>query len=238
MNKETLTALLGALLAGTLSAENLTREQLDKLLNALAEKPAPEAKRMPMAMCYRMAAPPERVEYVCPQCGEKTIYSRDAKATAESLAAAWQAIREDQTLSLLDKQAKIRDLEVGASGWSAMRTLNYNRAQLKKLKKLGADASLDERALCGACKTTAGFPDERFVLYLNIQLDGKTATTLLQENDWVKLFAFLEGKDEWVADSSSSTAPLKPELPRIRALLGIEEKPTELEGERPREPQP
>lgn len=27
------------------------------------------------AMCYKVAAPPERAEYICPECGEVTLYS-------------------------------------------------------------------------------------------------------------------------------------------------------------------
>lgn len=29
------------------------------------------------AMCYEMSAPPNRYEYVCPKCGEKTLYTSD-----------------------------------------------------------------------------------------------------------------------------------------------------------------
>jgi len=203
MNKETLTALLGALLAGTLSAENLTREQLDKLLETLAVNPAPEAKKMPQALCYSPMPAPTRAEYVCPQCGEKTVYSWDAKATKEDNAASYQTML-------------------------AVQKLQYHRAKLAKLKELGLDASLDERAFCGVCKTADGFPDEKWALYLVVRLNDKTATTRLQHQDWDKLFAFLEGKDEWVTDSiGGSTEPLKPELPRIRVLLGLDEKPTE-----------
>ena len=206
MNKEAFAALLTALLAGNLSADNLTREQLDKLLTALAEKPAPEAKVMVHAMCYDMAAPPKRFEYVCPKCGEKTIYSRDAKATDGNPFAGWEAML-------------------------AVQSLHYHRGELFKLRKLGIDASFDERAFCSACKKNAEFADEKLTVYLVVRLDDKTATTPLQKNDWVKLFAFLEGKDEWVTDSiTGATEPLKPELPRIRALLGLEEKATEEEA--------
>ena len=192
MNKEAFTALLGALLAGNLAAENLTREQLDKLLAELAEKPAPEAKRMPMAMCYMPAPTPLRAEYVCPQCGEKTIYSRED---------AWETI-------------------------PAVRSVPYHRTSLAKLRKMGVDAMLDERALCAVCKTTAGFSDEKPTLHLNVRLNGTTASTPLQNNDWEKLYAFLEGRDEWLKDrTSKSTEPLKPEIPRIRQLLALDPPP-------------
>jgi len=219
MNKETFSALLGVLLAGCSPADDSTRAKLEKLLDDLAKKPAPEAKFLGMAMCYASAMPPERIEYACPQCGEKTIYSLTEGATVENSFPGWETINE-------------------------VESLQYHRGELEKVKKLGLDVSLDERAFCGVCKKTAGFADNEWALYLNVRLNGKTATTCLLENDWDKLIAFLQGKDEWVTDAfAGNTEPLKPELPRIRALLGLEEKTTgkkttELEGERPREPQP
>ena len=207
MNKTKLSDLLGTLLDGTLSAGKLTREQLDNLLDAIAKKLAPNAKKMPIASCYRVAVRTERFEYVCPRCGEKTIYSDNRGATQTSDAnsdAAWYAMLE-------------------------VRKLAYHRGELEKVKKLGVDASLDERAFCGACKLSDGFPAAKWALYLNVRLNGKTATTQLIDKDWEKLIAFLNGKVEWVTDESGSTAPLKPEIPRIRALLGLEEKTTEEE---------
>jgi hypothetical protein len=51
----------------------LTRADLDAKLKALAANPSP-AKLSPGAMCYESIAPPNRLEHVCPQCGEKTLY--------------------------------------------------------------------------------------------------------------------------------------------------------------------
>jgi predicted RNA-binding Zn-ribbon protein involved in translation (DUF1610 family) len=48
---------------------------IEKMLKRIETKKAPEAKMG--AMCYSMAAPPDRAEYVCPTCGEKTLYSSD-----------------------------------------------------------------------------------------------------------------------------------------------------------------
>lgn len=56
--------------AGNISASKV---DVDKLLKRVAEKPAPTDLKMG-AMCYDMAMPPERVEYVCPACGGKTIH--------------------------------------------------------------------------------------------------------------------------------------------------------------------
>ena len=240
MKKEALSALVASLLAGCKSADNATEVnynqstaflpdgslsaadnatlkqfQLEKLLAELAEKPAPKEKRGPSAMCYEMSAPSDRIEYVCPQCGEKTIYSASV------------AKINDVDFASITRE----DLIAFESEWQVMhdlQSLQYNRNRLENLRKLGIDASLDERAFCGVCKTTAEFPDEKLALYLNVRLNGKTSAARLYDNDWIKLFAFLNGKDEWVTDPiGGSTRPLKPEIPRIRELLGLDEKATE-----------
>lgn len=66
----------------------LTRAEIEARLRKLAESPPPKKLEMG-AMCYKMAAPPERVEYVCPACGHRTLY-------AESEGVPWavmQAVR-------------------------------------------------------------------------------------------------------------------------------------------------
>jgi len=60
------------------NTDNSALDQLTKieLNNKLKQLPAePVIKDYPIgAMCYKVAAPPERVEYVCPVCGEMTLY--------------------------------------------------------------------------------------------------------------------------------------------------------------------
>lgn len=47
-----------------------------KLIDALREmKNNPEAIEFHSAMCYRMAMPPETIEYSCPDCGKTSVYS-------------------------------------------------------------------------------------------------------------------------------------------------------------------
>jgi ribosomal protein L37AE/L43A len=71
-------ALTGSLLAALAAdAAGLSRQDLEKKLQAMEKAPAP-VNLAPGAMCYKPAGPHEREEYVCPKCGEKTLYSRDA----------------------------------------------------------------------------------------------------------------------------------------------------------------
>ena len=63
----------------TQSAEpdnTMSKEAIINRLKKLAESPAPTNLNMG-AMCYKMAGPPDRIEYVCPVCGEKTLYASD-----------------------------------------------------------------------------------------------------------------------------------------------------------------
>lgn len=54
----------------------VTKEVIREKLKELSESEAPTVLK-PGAMCYEVAAVPSRLEYVCPKCGEKTLYSTD-----------------------------------------------------------------------------------------------------------------------------------------------------------------
>lgn len=54
----------------------LDRKQIENMLQQLADSLAPEDLSLG-AMCYDVALPPDRAEYVCPTCGEKTLYTND-----------------------------------------------------------------------------------------------------------------------------------------------------------------
>ncbi len=68
-------AITGSLLAALVAdAAGLSRADLEKRLQDLAKAPPP-TKLSPGAMCYDMAMPTQRIDYVCPACQEKTLYS-------------------------------------------------------------------------------------------------------------------------------------------------------------------
>ncbi len=56
--------------------KHLSRAELIAAMQALAEKKVPD-KLSEGAMCYKVAMPPDRYEYVCPSCGHKTLYTDD-----------------------------------------------------------------------------------------------------------------------------------------------------------------
>jgi len=53
---------------------SLSEAALRQMLADLKQAPPPQRKMG--AMCYQMMAPPDQFDYVCPKCGEKTIYAR------------------------------------------------------------------------------------------------------------------------------------------------------------------
>lgn len=57
------------------SLRSMSRQEVLGMLKTLETRRAPEPKMG--AMCYAVAAPPQRAEYVCPKCGEKTLYTKD-----------------------------------------------------------------------------------------------------------------------------------------------------------------
>jgi hypothetical protein len=61
---------------GPLIAALSTKESLKARLEKLSKSPPPKNLKMG-AMCYELAGPPDRIDYVCPVCGEKTLYARD-----------------------------------------------------------------------------------------------------------------------------------------------------------------
>lgn len=95
MKREILMAALGLASTGAWSAEDVTRDKIDNLLKELASKPAPK-NLAPAAMCYDMAMPPDRAEYVCPTCGAKTLYEGanvGSVETARAYRAGTEALR-------------------------------------------------------------------------------------------------------------------------------------------------
>ncbi len=71
--------LTTALLATEMAA--MDRAQTQKELAKL--EPAKEANAAMGAMCYEIAAPPERIEYLCPVCAERTLHPSEFRGVDE-----------------------------------------------------------------------------------------------------------------------------------------------------------
>jgi len=103
LSKQALIAL-GVTGAGVLgcSRTELTREQLDKMLEETAKRPVTSELSLG-ALCYEMAAPPERIEYHCPLCKTKTLHAK------------WENVGSVQKVNRLRQQMKrIKELKLDA----------------------------------------------------------------------------------------------------------------------------
>jgi hypothetical protein len=102
--------------------KTMSRAEMAARLTALERKKAPEPKMG--AMCYDMAVNPARIEYVCPVCGEKTLYAEGPDwmvgVTVEETRRGFEKVRRLNKLAMtLDERnlckkcrpdAKTRDL--------------------------------------------------------------------------------------------------------------------------------
>jgi hypothetical protein len=104
-------------------------------------------------------------------------------------------------------------------GWGAPAlSVKHYRTYIEQLNKLGLSAKLDESFLCSTCKKEGVSG-----LFLEVTLGKQVVrTALVDMNDLRKLIAFVQGDLVWKGERDTEL-PLKPELPRIRQLLGVKE---------------
>ena len=91
----------------TADMAKLSKDEIRKLLALIEKAKAPESKMG--AMCYDMAAPPDRMEYVCPECGERTLHVADVSRR-------W-AFELDQCRRLFNELPKGGALKLDESGF-------------------------------------------------------------------------------------------------------------------------
>jgi predicted RNA-binding Zn-ribbon protein involved in translation (DUF1610 family) len=74
---------------------SLDRAAVRAMLKRLADAPPP-TKLAVGAMCYVVSPAPPRVDYICPKCGERTLYDSSKVATEKpyDMGIAWTVERE------------------------------------------------------------------------------------------------------------------------------------------------
>ncbi|MHC9541350.1 MAG: hypothetical protein AB9903_17735 [Vulcanimicrobiota bacterium] len=60
------------------ATQNMSREEIAAKLKKLSESPPPKDLKMG-AECYKVAGTPQRAEYLCPACGQRTLYAYETK---------------------------------------------------------------------------------------------------------------------------------------------------------------
>ena len=170
----------------------LTRLELENRLKKLAESEPPKELFMG-AMCYDMAAPPARVEYVCPDCGEKTFYVQDY-------------------------ENKVKPKKGERSGH--IKNVQNNVPKCRRLIKTltGVDAEIIEKEFCDSCSPDIDNPTLKLVIHYP---NGKThKAENINVEDLILIKEFLNGETAH-KDFYDAQTPLKQYIKRLETLLGI-----------------
>jgi hypothetical protein len=172
--------------------KSLDRAAIRAMLKRLANTPAPENTSFG-AMCYKPASLPKRADYVCPKCGERTLYD-DSKLSTEE----W----------VKNGLARIVEREIPSC-----------RREFQGLRKVAGDAmTLDESQFCRKCSPSVTEPK----LVLHICYDGGKVRDIekIDHGDLRMLREFLNGELLTTGDNEGEY-PLKEFLPRLQELLGV-----------------
>jgi len=153
--------------------------EVETLLDSIERKDTPEP--VMGAMCYEMAACPSVIEYICPVCGERTVYEGGSDL--------WNVQELFTIRALFDSLAACTD----------------------------ADLLLDETSFCSFCGDVSTEPAPLLVVDLD---DADPCTSVVDADDLRVLIGFFFGKTSY-ATVNDGSLPLKPELDRIRTLLGL-----------------
>jgi hypothetical protein len=169
----------------------LTREQIKDRLQRLSQMPKPKPEQG--AMCYKAAAIPVKIEYVCPKCNEKTIYplSNDGG----------------------DKDKQTRKTVPTILEWE----LSACRRMIGTIHGLAVE--LDESQFCKKCSPDVVAPS----LVLVVRHPGQKEPhrfARVNLNDLQMLVEFLAGEVKH-KDSYETVTPLADYLKRLEELLGV-----------------
>lgn len=179
-------------LVTTIGMKSLDRTAVRAMLKRLAGSPPP-TKMALGAMCYDMAPPPDRAEYVCPKCGERTLYEIGESTNTE--------LRPELTTEVVQFD------------------LCMCRREFAELRKVVGDAiEFDESQFCRKCSPRVTSPT--LVLRITYEDGSVRRVDNVQHDDLRMLREFLEGRLLGKADNGGEQ-PLKDNLGRLEELLGV-----------------
>jgi hypothetical protein len=175
----------------TAGMKSLDRTAVRALLEKLADTDPP-IKKHSNAMCYSPAMPPLQASYVCPNCGERTLYD-DSKKNKEPF-------------------------ERGDAATVQWEIPSCRRA-FQELREVAGDAILlDESQFCRKCSPKVTEPK----LVLRVAYADRQSPNIVSgvtDDDLRILHHFLAG--ELYGSGFDDEIPLKESLPRLQELLGV-----------------
>lgn len=208
----------------------MQRDEMRKRLEELA-KSAPPKDLSSGAMCYEMATPPERAEYVCPACGDKTLYATgrqpDTKGPTGLLrwlgrllgAVTEPESQEPRPGDEAPGTGKSRD-PVGLDLVSLVEWgIPDYRRQLQESGAAAAGVRLDESQFCERCRP--GVAEPKLALVVPYEGEGGTHRVEGVSEEDVQLVCELfkgEGKHN---QGATGEVPLKEHTRRLAELLGV-----------------
>jgi hypothetical protein len=172
--------------------KSLDRAAIRASLKRLANTPAPKQTVMG-AMCYKPASMVHRADYVCPKCGERTLYD-DSAPNSSNPPKQWLAFLVANEIPSCRREF----------------------AELRKLA--GGAVAFDESQFCRKCSPKVATPK----LLLHISYIGEKARDVndVKHGDLRILHDFLAGNLLTKGDNDS-VDPLKNSLPRLCVVLGV-----------------
>jgi hypothetical protein len=173
------------------SGKFLSHQEIQNQLTLIARKPAPKKLAMG-AMCYKVAGPPSRIDYVCPTCGEKTLYALEDSSDKTKRDIQWKAISDIQELESLRRLAQ----------------------QIKKL-----DISLDESQFCKHCRPDVIEPKLGLIVKYPDRPEPHCVWDI-SWTDLTMMKAVTEGKLKYKGLNDGEAA-LKTQQKRLQELLGL-----------------
>jgi len=187
-----------------------SKAQIEEKLKILAETPPPTFNYFG-AMCYATFRPPDKVSYICPICGEKTVYS--CAIDNEWL----HETTSKQTYHFNEPKKNIINAE--QRGF-IQRELNRCRREIQKVK--GINVYLDESEFCKHCSPSVKNP----VLYLIVNISGESDSIKTRMDNYIDIQLiqeFLNGDLIHKDITGKEMEPLVTHIDRIKKLLGIKE---------------
>jgi len=173
--------------------KSLDRAAVRAMLKHLTDTPLPK-KLSPGAMCYYSSVRLRRTDYVCPQCGERTLY----------------------------EESKLEDIKYSRDNVCIIigEDIPGCHRELAKIRKIVGDAmALDESQFCRKCSPKVTEP--KLVLHITYE-DGTTRNAeKVTAEDLQLIREFLAG-DAVHKGVRDREIPLKKSLPRLQELLGVE----------------
>ena len=171
-----------------------TRKYYAERLDELARSEPPKELAMG-AMCYWMGEPPDRAEYICPECGERTLYAKR------------DSMEGDRRVD-------------GAVMWDLGEGIAGCRRYTFEIKSISLE--LDESQFCSHCSPDVDYPVLGIVIHYRGE-DKPHRVWGVKPADVRLISEFLAGKVRHRCGNDEEV-PLLEYIGRLRELFGVKRK--------------